>query len=367
MRHSGKNCSSSVRWRLNRLCASFRVVIASVIAVVDISCILWIFVHSAIAYLTFSDITNVLYRWEQGDKQFKEAANAYKKLAKLNDCDSIFKKLQKINSTQTNFKEKQEIDLEGFIEWRDRVLGITIELHPSCDFDVRHSWLWVLEMQIFYGLRISEVFAIKNLDKPAYDFKTNKLIIHAYNDLKNNPYRLIYVGKETIIGTTTKTGARVVKPMESLKYPNLYYDWDLQNPKLPTNRPKEDSQPETITGFFGNIARQNLKRWNAPFTQTHADRRLGNLLGLQAGMSDGIRAKNMGHTVGTNIKHYSTGTIQTQIDVLTQSNKQAIDFTSGLLEAKQIIKKYPSSEVAIVELVSKIYQKSEHEIEDLLG
>ncbi len=58
---------------------------------------------------------------------------------------------------------------------------------------------------------------------------------------------------------------------------------------------------------------------------------------------------------------------KTTIDILLDNNKQAITFTSGLLEAKQIIKKYPSSEVAIVELVSKIYQKSEHEIEDLIS
>ena len=217
----------------------------------------------------------------------------------MNGYQSIFQKLQKINSTQTKFKEKQEIDLEGFIEWRDKVLGISEELAPCSDINVRRSWLWVLGMQIFYGLRISEVFAIKNLDKPAYDEKTNKLIVHPYNDPIKNPHRIIFVGEKTIIGTTTKTGAR------PLKYPNLYFEWDLQTPKLPTNRPKEDSQPQTITGFFGNIARQNLKRWNAPFTQTHADRRLGNLLGLQSGISDAIRARNMGHTVGTNIKHYT--------------------------------------------------------------
>ena len=65
----------------------------------------------------------------------------------------------------------------------------------------------------------------------------------------------------------------------------------------------------------------------------------------------------MGHSVTMNESTYKKRQgIQTQIDVLTQSNKQAIDFTSGLLEAKQIIKKYPNSSVAIVELISKIYQ-----------
>ena len=242
------------------------------------------------------DIEKVLTRWKQGDKQFKEAMNAFRKLASFNGFDSIYKKLKKINSTQTNFKEKQEIDLERFIEWRNEVLGITTKLHPSCDIDIRQSWLWVLGMQIFYGLRISEVFAIKNLDKPVYNPKNNKIAIYPYNDSRNNPHRIIYIGEETIIGTTTKTLARPVKPMESNKYPNLYYEWDLHNPKLPPNRPKKDSKPQTLTGFFGNIIRQNLKRWKAPFTQTHADRRLGNLLGIQSGLTDTILAKNLGHT-----------------------------------------------------------------------
>ncbi len=222
-------------------------------------------------------------------------------------------------------------------------------------------------MQIVYGLRISEVFAIKNLDKPVYDGK-NKLIVHAYNDTANNPHRLIYLGKETNLGTTIKTGERLARPMIPPKYPNLYFDWDLQNPKLPTNKPREGSNNKTITTFFGNMAARYLRRWNAPFTQTHADRHLGNLLGVQAGIPVEIRAQSMGHSVTMNESTYKKRQgIQTQIDVLTQSNKQAIDFTSGLLEAKQIIKKYPNSSVAVVELISKIYQKSEYEIEELLN
>jgi hypothetical protein len=234
--------------------------------------------------------------------------------------------------------------------------------------NARKAWLWVFGMQIVYSLRINEIFAIKNLDKPVYDPKTNKLIVHAYNDLKNNPHRLIYLGKETNLGTTIKTGERIARPMIPPKYPNLYTDWNLQNPKLPTNKPKEGSKPETLVGFFGNIARQNLKRWKAPFTQTHADRHLGNLLGLQAGIPVEVRAASMGHSVIMNETIYKKRQgIQTQIDVLTQSNKQAIDFTSGLLEAKRVIEKYPQSQVPIVELIAKIYQKSEVDIEALLS
>ena len=306
-------------------------------------------------------------KWQQGERMYNGAIKAYRKLAEINKRKDIYEALGDTNYTQTEFTEKQEIDIESFIEWRDRVLGVTVELHPNVNLDIRKSWLWVFGMQIIYCLRMSEVFAIKNLDKPAYDPKTNKLIVHAYNDLINNPHKLIYIGDETNLGTTVKTGSRVARPMVPPKYPNLYTDWNLDKPKLPTNKPKKNSKPITIANFIADTAGKRLKRWNAPFTQTHADRRLGNLLGLQAGISGEIRAKSMGHTLAVNHKHYSTGTIQTQIDILTQSNKQAIDFTSGLLGAKQTIKKYPSSKMAVVELISKIYQKSEHEIEELLN
>ncbi len=282
--------------------------------------------------------------------------NAYRALVRKNGYDSIYQELKKINSKQTEFRECQTITLEEFMSWRDRVLGITAELHPCVNLDTRKNWMWVLGMQIVYSLRISEVFAIKNLNKPAYDNK-GKLIVHAYNDRVNNPHRLIYLGKETNIGTTIKTGERLARPMIPPKYPNLYFDWDLQNPKLPTNKPRDGSNHKSIRGFHCRIARENLVNWNAPFTQTHADRHLGNLLGVQAGIPVEIRAQSMGHSVIMNDSTYKKRQgIQTQIDVLTESNKQAIKFTSGLLEAKQIIKKYPSSEVVIVELVSKIYQ-----------
>ena len=317
--------------------------------------------------VNIKDILNALNRWQQGTKTYKDSMSAYRSLVRKNGCDSIYKKLRKIDSKQTEFRECQTITLEEFMEWRDRILGITEELDPRCNLDVRHKGLWVLGIQIIYGLRISEVFAIKNLDKPAYNSK-GKLIVHAYNDTVNNPHRLIYLGKETNIGTTIKTGERLARPMIPPKYPNLYFDWDLQNPKLPENKPKKGSRLETITSFHRNLIRGYLVSWNAPFTQTHADRHLGNLLGVQAGIPVEIRAQSMGHSVTMNESTYKKRQgIQTQIDVLTQSNKQAIDFTSGLLEAKQIIKKYPNSEVAVVELISKIYQKSESEIEELLN
>ncbi len=293
--------------------------------------------------------------------------SAYRALARKNGYDSIYQELKKIDSKQTEFRECQTITLEEFMKWRDRTLGISIELDSRCNLEIRKAWLWVFGIQIVYGLRISEVFAIKNLDKPAYDNKGN-LIVHTYNDTINNPHRLIYLDKKTNIGTTIKTGERLARPMIPPKYPNLYFDWDLHKPKLPRNLPSKNSKSSSLATFYSRTAMDKLIKWKAPFTQTHADRHLGNLLGVQAGIPVEIRAQSMGHSVTMNESTYKKRQgIQTQIDVLTQSNKQAIDFTSGLLEAKQIIKKYPSSEVAVVELISKIYQKSESGIEELLN
>ena len=313
------------------------------------------------------DILDTLARWEQGTKSFKDAMSAYRGLARRNKLDKLYRELQEIDSKQTEFRVNQTVTLEEFIEWRDCALGITEKLHPNSNLGTRKAWLWVFGIQIIYGLRINEIFAIKNLDKSVYDPKTNKLIVHAYNDTKNNPHRLIYIGEETNIGTTVKTGSRIARPMIPPKYPNLYTDWDLQNPKLPDNKPREGSSSKVIRGFHCNKAREYLSRWKAPFTQTHADRHLGNLLGLQAGIPVEVRAQSMGHSVTMNESIYKKRQgIQTQIDVLTNSNKQAIDFTSGLLEAKRVIEKFPNSQVPIVELLAKIYQKSEMDIEALL-
>jgi len=93
------------------------------------------------------------------------------------------------------------------------------------------------------------------------------------------------------------------------------------------------------------MIRNWLARWGAPFTQTHADRRLGNLLGEMSGVPQEIRARSLGHTVASNDRYYKTGSYQTQIDLLTRSNVQAIDFVTALNEAKGLVKDNPDSKL----------------------
>jgi hypothetical protein len=314
--------------------------------------------------VNLKNIQQTLERWNKGTKSYKSAVSVFKKLARVANKESITEALDKLDVTQTEFNELQSATLDDFLKWRDRVLGITTKLHPNSDLDVRKAWLWVFSIQAVYGLRIHEVFAIQNLDKP---FTTkDKVPIPALNDA-NNKDNLLVIGKKTQIGTKTKTHYRLARPLLPNNYLDLIERLEIKNPLLPSNKPIGDN-PNTIRKFYTRKARTRLLGWNAPFTQTHSLRHLANLNGMQSGISSEVRAQSLGHTVAMNDSTYKKRQhTKTTIDILLNSNKQAIDFTSGLLEAKQIIKKYPNSEVAIVELISKIYQKSETEIENLLS
>ena len=314
--------------------------------------------------VNLKDIQTTLERWKKGSKSYKSAVSVFKKLARVANKDSIIESLDKLDVTQTQFKELQSATLEDFFEWRDRTLGITVELDPRCNLDIRKAWLWVFSIQVVYGLRIHETFAIQNLDKP---FTTkDKVIIPALNDASNSQ-NLIVIGEKTVIETKTKTHYRLARPLLPSKYPDLIERLEIKKPLLPSNKP-DSNNFDAIRKFYCNTAIRQLIRWNAPFTQTHALRHLANLNGMQAGISLEVRAQSLGHSPTMNDTIYKKRQhTKTTIDILLDSNKQAIDFTSGLLEAKQIIKKYPNSSVAVVELISKIYQKSEYEIEELLN
>ena len=309
------------------------------------------------------DILETLKQWNKGTKSYKSATSVFKKLARIANKKSIVEALDNLDVTQTEFKELQSATLSDFLEWRDRTLGISKKLRPNCDLNVRRAWLWVFSMQVVYGLRIHEVFAIQNLTKP---FMTkDKVTIAALND-EFNDNNLIVIGEFTIIGTSTKTSYRLAKPLLPSKHPHLIKKLDIKKPLLPENKP-ESSKSDTIRKFYCNTATKQLKRWKAPFTQTHALRHLANLNGMQAGISLEVRAQSLGHTPTMNDSVYKKRQhTQTTIDILLNSNKQAIDFTSGLLEAKRVAEKFPNSQVAIVELLAKIYQKSEMDIEKLL-
>ncbi len=315
--------------------------------------------------INLKDIQSVINKWEKGTKSYENVVSVMKKLVRTAKKRDILDELENLNSKQIKFNKKQTIGLNEFLEWRDKALGITEELHFNANLEVRQSWLWVFSMCIQYGMRISEVFAIKNL-YGLYSNKELNIDIPAYND-PGNEGNIIYIGKKTIIGTTIKTGDRFSRLVVPPNYPRLTEKLDTLNPKLPTNKPRKDSQHDTIVNFLARTARSYLVEWKAPFTQTHADRHLCNLLGMQAGIKQEIRAQSLGHTPQSNEASYkSAQSIQTQLDVLRYSNQDAIDFVAALNIAKKLVKTYPSSYQPIAELLAQIYGKNEDDVMNLL-
>ena len=135
---------------------------------------------------------------------------------------------------------------------------------------------------------------------------------------------------------------------------------------LPKNKPTSKN-PLRTNKFFTRMARQRLIAWNAPFTQTHALRHLANINGIQAGIPQEVRAQSMGHTVQMNESVYKKRqSTQTTIDLLTNSNSNAIDFVTALAEAKKLVAKDESKREFTAQLLSVIYQKNQNDIIELL-
>ena len=314
-------------------------------------------------HLSFNEIKVVIEKWEKGTRTYKYSVSAMKKLARANKRQDIYELLNGIDVTQTSFNDLQSLDLDKFLKWRNDALGITSTLHGNARLDTRRAWLWAFSIQIIYALRISEVFAIKNLFEP-YTTKDG-VVIPALND-PGNTTNLIYIGEQTIIGTKVKTGNRIAKPQIPPKYPDLMEVLDIKNPLVPNAKPKSN-KPEVLVKFYSKEARTKLVRWNAPFTQTHADRHLGNINGMQAGIPQEVRAQSMGHTVQMNESVYKKRqSTQTTIDLLLNSNQNAIDFVTALTSIKNLVKTQPEQKQFAAKILSIIYQKSENEIVELL-
>ncbi|MEM7593365.1 MAG: hypothetical protein AAF383_17920, partial [Cyanobacteria bacterium P01_A01_bin.83] len=110
-----------------------------------------------------------------------------------------------------------------------------------------------------------------------------------------------------------------------------------------------------------------LLLWNAPFTQTHALRHLVNINGVQAGIPQEVRAQSLGHTVQMNESIYKKRqSTQTTIDLLLNSNSNAIDFVTALTEAKKLVKEDERNKQMSARLMSIIYQKDSKVISELL-
>jgi hypothetical protein len=313
--------------------------------------------------INFGDILSVIEKQKKGTHNYKYVVFAMKKLARTIKRQDISDTLGDITLVQTDNAKLQSITLEDFLYWRDEVLGVTSPLGSGCGMDTRKAWLWVFSMQVAYGLRVSEVFAIKNLTEI---FVTEDGInIPALNSPENSS-NLIFIGSRTKLGTTVKTDLRIARSLIPPKYPDLIERLDIKNPLVPTNVPLSGNK-ESIRKFYPVKARKLLSNWNAPVTQTHAFRHLANINGMQAGIPLEIRAQSLGHTPAMNDSVYKKRqSTQTTIDLLLNSNQNAIDFVSALAECKKLVKTYPEHKDFAAQLLSIIYQKNYSKITELL-
>jgi hypothetical protein len=309
------------------------------------------------------DILGVISKQKKGTRNYKYAVSAMKKLVRVNRRQDLNNELDNLNVIQTKNARLQTITLEDFLKWRDKTLGITTVPGKKWNIEGRKCWLWVFSVQVVYGLRISEVFAITNLTES--HVTKDGISIPALNDPKNTT-NLIYIGDKTIIGTTVKTGERIARPNIPPKYPDLIERLNIKIPLLPSSTPNKGNK-ESVRKFYPVKARKLLDKWDAPFTQTHALRHLANINGIQAGIPQEVRAQSLGHTVQMNESVYKKRqSTQTTIDLLLNSNQNAIDFVTALAEAKKLVNTHPEHKDIIAQLLSIIYQKNTNEIYRLL-
>lgn len=300
------------------------------------------------------DLLDTLATKERGTKVYGDCLYAFRRLAvEVNHTASI-EALGRIKHVQTQFRELQNAELDSFLMWM-----IECRLQAGERYaERREQWLWVFAMQIIYGFRVHEVFAIANLDKP---FRTRDgVTIPALRDASNLKM-IAVVGDMTSGGTTTKTGYRLAAPMLPPSHPNLINELNIRGGS-PPELTFESINPKIITEKYSHSAGLALRRWKAPITQTHALRHLANQNGKQAGISAENRAANLGHSVAMNsstyLKREATATRLAAIDAQTSR-------TLPLEGAIAVLKRIGANAEAVA-VVAEIYGLSPGRLASML-
>ena len=289
------------------------------------------------------DLLDALNTKERGTKVYGDCLYAFKRLATEVNHKPAIEALSRIKHVQVTFRELQNAELDSFLNWMLQVRLSAGEKYA----DKRDQWLWVFSMQLIYGFRVHEVFAIANLDKP---FRTKDgVTIPTLRDTTN--LRMIAVlGDVTEIGTTTKTGYRLAAPMLPPSHPNLINELDIRGGSLPELTFKS-TDPKVIADKYNHSARIALVRWNAPITQTHALRHLANQNGKQAGISAEDRAANLGHSVGMNTATYlKREATNTRLAAIDAQNTRVMPLEGAMAVLKRV-----GVNDKTVTLISEIY------------
>jgi hypothetical protein len=289
------------------------------------------------------DLLDALATKERGTKVYGDCLFAFHKLAAVAEHSGAIEALAKIQHVQVKFRELQNAELDSFLMWMLQCRLSAGERYA----ERREQWLWVFAMQLIYGFRVHEVFAIQNLDKP---FRTRDgITIPALRDTANLKM-IAVVGEVTSGGTTTKTGYRLAAPMLPPSHPNLIAELDIRSGSPPELIFKS-SDPKVICDKYNHSARLALKRWNAPITQTHALRHLANQNGKQAGISAEDRAANLGHSVGMNTATYlKREATSTRLAAIDAQNSRMMPLDGAIA----VLKRVGATPEAIA-VVSEIY------------
>ncbi|GGA58678.1 recombinase [Okeania sp. KiyG1] len=257
---------------------------------------------------TLDSLKSALYSWTPGTKSFKNAYYIYKKIAsKATNSQELIRLFDGIDTIQTIFQEKQSISWNEFYNW-----------HNKCSQDCQECdepWLWVCAMCVTYGLRPSEIAAAQNLFK---SWSRRNTTIKAINNPSNKDMLLV-VGEFTYFGTSTKTGARIARPL--ILNQNIWDELRLKQPKLPVIN-SNSTNSKTLVNLFSGRFRKALIRMNCPITQPYAFRHLANQLGEKYGVPQEIRARSLGHSVAVNDSVYkSRSNLETEVDLLLNFSK----------------------------------------------
>ncbi|MDB9516731.1 hypothetical protein PN466_07205 [Roseofilum reptotaenium CS-1145] len=261
--------------------------------------------------------------------------NAYTGVLKLLRDTKLSSELDKVTSHFGTLKvirktEVQSIDLEAFLDFRARVLGLNgYELTKAqwSNIKSRQSWFKAFSINLIYGLRASEFKAIQNIDEPitidGYTFK-------ALHDPTNDE-NIIIIGdgfwvtdtSEEKHWITIKTGNRIARPMLHPDYPGLVELLEVKNAevKIPECTPSSSSSPERIKRVFEMSLRRRLSSYISQvggqgFTQTHALRHLANYHGKLAGLTRDQRALSLGHSQSMNDKYDKHQSTRNQVNLL---------------------------------------------------
>lgn len=293
---------------------------------------------------------------KKGTKSYGDCLYAFKKLAVVAEDKGCLQALCQVKHRQTEYRPLKTAELESFLAWVKQY---------TTDTDCRHylrrkQWLWVFSMQVLYGFRIHEVFAIANIATP---FRTQDG--HTIPALRaaDNKRMVAVVAAVTEAGTTTKTGYRLAAPMLPPSHPNLIEDLGIRNSEPPTIH-INTKNPLSVVARYNHSARAALIQWEAPVTQTHALRHLCNQNGRQAGISIEVRAANLGHSAAMNAATYlSREATSTRLAAIDSMNAVSIlPFEVAVAVLRQIGVKTES-----VALIAKIYGVGVEEVMSLCG